>query len=156
MVLPCSLPFVSHGCRRGLGHTFAPTLDRRCVIRLEARRTVGNCGLFWIYSGPHEGAAFVINSVMSCDLPLSWAASWKLVCDTRRPAGKGMFGCRGRCHGPREDVATDAIHLAWRWRRRWASVETYLLDRWSDTLRLKLRASHGSYQVCNVVCAAAW
>ena len=66
------------------------------------------------------------------------------------------FGCRWRCYGPRQDVATDAIHLAGRWRPRWASVETYLRNRWSETLRLKLRASHGSYQVCNVVYTVVW
>ena len=60
-MLPCSRPFVSHGRRRGPVHRF-PTLDRHCGIRFEARRTVGNGGPFCIYSGPYEGADFVINS----------------------------------------------------------------------------------------------
>ena len=112
LVLPCCLPFVNHG-RRGLGHRFACVLDRHCGIRLEAIRTVGNGSPFASILGLMREQT--LSSTPLCPViyrfPEQLCESW-----SGTPEGQGAeaFGCRWRCYGPRQDVATDA------------SVETYL------------------------------
>ena len=118
-----TLPWCCPALRAMAFHDFATDVRAHVTdaVGLEARGAIGNGGLFWhLFSASGELA---LSSAVLCRV-MYRAALWKPVCDTRRTAGKTHVGMLGGDVMDDDKMWQLMLYLAWRWRRRWASVET--------------------------------